>query len=337
MGFNDYDWFDFNRDGDIDLWEHQMKYQHFKKYIEPGWKEFWRSGNYYQSGFVEDSIWDSEEDYEAEPVAPLRENFPNQRTFAAADFLWEMRPLLECSDSWKEDADVLRAEFILTRWNLLAARYLTMESGFLFAQAIQDTFPLPVEFPAEDEEVKTTLRDVLGKLSEADPLLAVDILDWCAEQFGPYMEYDACEKSLYALALCRLEDYPLGFLSALNLRLGENPTFCETILQGDTSGLEDVNVLLRVASSEADAAAVRAICKAILWNQSIQDLETVRIVGKAIFDVCKNGSAEQMDLVREQILPEVQTCERLGAYERLPVWEGWLSYMRKEKRKGNGP
>ena len=122
------------------------------------------------------SVESQEERYAKQGIQ--REDYPNQRTYDAVCELADLRKgegyVPKNSPRQKE---MEKRQFILDG-NCVAARYLTVNRGFLYAQAVKENFQLPIAVPDEDEQPVTSLEDLFLDLAEEDPALAVRVWAW---------------------------------------------------------------------------------------------------------------------------------------------------------------
>ena len=154
----------------------------------------------------DEDVWDDSQEEAEGPVAYLtfsvesredrfakqgvrREDYPSQRAYDAACDLVDLQngKGYVPSDSTRQ-WEIQRRQF-LVEGGCVAARYLTIHDGFLYAQAAKENFPLPIQVPDEDERPVTSLDDLFLDLAEEDPALAVRVWAWIIREFGPYPQY----------------------------------------------------------------------------------------------------------------------------------------------------
>ncbi len=159
-------------------------------------------------------------------------DYPNKRKYDAAYHLYDVRQgTAYISDNTTPEAEIVRCRFILDS-DTVAARYLTVFNGFLYAQAVKEHFALPVEIPDEDDTIKTYWDDLMREVAEEDPELAVEIWGWCIKQFGPYPQYMRDRRTLYNFTMCSIRDYPEEFLDFAAQSIGSDLEFCDRLLTG---------------------------------------------------------------------------------------------------------
>lgn len=155
---------------------------------------------------------------------------PNKRQYDAAYHLCDVQQgTAYIPEDTTSEAELEKCQFILNS-DTLAAQYLTVYRGFLYAQAVKDHFSLPTSIPDEDEIPKTYFRDLMQEVAEEDPALAVEIWGWCIKQFGPYQKYMDTPETLYNFAMVSVDKYPDTFLDIAARAIGTDPEFCEGLL-----------------------------------------------------------------------------------------------------------
>ena len=85
-----------------------------------------------------------------------------------------------------EDEMQKKREEFCRQEHLVAARYLTLEGNFLYAQAIKDHFSVPCTLPEETTKREIRLDEILRKIARYDADLSIRIWDWCIDHFLPY-------------------------------------------------------------------------------------------------------------------------------------------------------
>lgn len=154
----------------------------------------------------EEDEWDDSQEEAEGPVAYLtfsvesreerfakqgirREDYSSQRAYDAACDLIDLQngEGYVPSDSTRQ-REIERRQFLM-EGGCVAAWYLTLHDGFLYAQAVKENFPLPIQVPDEDERPVTSLDELFLDLAEEDPALAVQVWAWMIQEFGPYPQY----------------------------------------------------------------------------------------------------------------------------------------------------
>lgn len=154
----------------------------------------------------DEDVWDDSQEEAEGPVAYLtfsvesreerfakqgvrREDYPSQRVYDAACDLIDLqngKGYVPSASTRQREIDRRR---FLVEGGCVAARYLTLHDGFLYAQAVKENFQLPIAVPDEDEYPLTSLDDLFLDLAEEDPALAVRVWAWIIREFGPYPQY----------------------------------------------------------------------------------------------------------------------------------------------------
>ncbi|MCD8008170.1 MAG: hypothetical protein LUF68_04460 [Clostridiales bacterium] len=167
-----------------------------------------------------------------EALETIKESdYPNGRKYDAAYHLCEVKhgsAFIPSNSS--PEKEIARCEFILNS-DTVAARYLTVFDGFLFAQAVKENFSLPITVPDEDKEAVTDFGNLFLELAEEDTPLAVKVWSWCIQEFGPYCHYMKSTRILYNGIHCSAGDYPPDFVDLVLQEMAANSTFLTGLLE----------------------------------------------------------------------------------------------------------
>lgn len=154
----------------------------------------------------DEDVWDDSQEEAEGPVVYLtfsvesredrftkqgvrREDYPTQRAYDAACDLIDLQNGKGYVPSASTRQREIQRRRFLVEGGCVAARYLTVHDGFLYAQAVKENFTLPIEVPDEDERPVTALDELFLDLAEEDPALAVRVWAWIVKEFGPYPQY----------------------------------------------------------------------------------------------------------------------------------------------------
>lgn len=230
-------------------------------------------------------------------------DYPNKRQYDAAYKL--ANELIIYFDKKQKAITKEKCHFILEKAStVLAAHYLTVDDGFLFAQAVKDHFPLPIEIEDEDEEPKLYFTELIKQLAKKDIPLSIRVWDWCVEQFLPYSKYAwYSDHALTCDLLNELYDFPKPFELALVCYFCEHPDFAHRVITEapELTGNIDELVCLALSHRLIDTA------KMIL----IDALEVIKDKSKCVFQLvnsiiqmCENGDElESMEAFQNDLFP----------------------------------
>lgn len=233
-----------------------------------------------------------------------------------------------------EDEMQKKREKFCRQEHLIAARYLTLEGNFLFAQAIKDHFPVPCTLPEETTKREIRLDEILRKIARYDEDLSIRIWDWCIDHFLPYKEYDyLASDELGENVLLELYEFPKGFTEKLVCYLKEHPDFARKLT--DTSdeplfGMSDlISAVLRSREfSVADILFIGELEKAKGKWQLVNELAE-RVISSSI----NYEEKESIEYVRDHFLPLIAEIQDGMVQEEMPEWERKIAeYMEHMER-----
>ena len=164
-----------------------------------------------------------------------REDYPSQRVYdAACDLIDLQNGKGYVPSASTRQREIERRQF-LVEGGCVAARYLTLHDGFLYAQAVKENFPLPIQVPDEDERPVTSLDELFLDLAEEDPALAVRVWAWIIQEFGPYPQYMDGVWMPFNGLLHMTDQFPPAFQELALEELCQNDTFRRGLLEASRS------------------------------------------------------------------------------------------------------
>ena len=236
-------------------------------------------------------------------------DYPNKRKYDAAYHLCDVQQgTAYIPEDSSTEAEIERCQFILQS-ETLAAQYLTVFKGFLYAQAVKEHFRLPIDIPDEDEAPKTWFDELLRDVAEEDPALAVKIWGWCIKQFGPYVQYMEDHKTLYNFTMCSFNQYPDAFVDIAARTIGTDSEFCEGLLTKSMDfphccGPVIARALKLGLGREASLMFIAAILNPAGKGQDMEEL-----IEHIIADCSDWEEVETMELFQHNLLPVIQRIE----------------------------
>lgn len=283
--------------------------------LKYGWREECEEGRIYG---VDPTKYETEEEYEEALENAKRVYYGTERKYEAALRLKDIQDGY-CRRYDKETREkwVARATFILNNPDVLAANYLTIDGGFLYAQAIKEHFSLPVVYGDEDGEVEIEIGDALEEIAERDPQLAFDAWTWCIRVFGPFNVYEE-EKGCVTSILNMLDALPADFVEktidllhqdrdVLDLYLGRKD--CSWVAVGLM-----VSRLLQKDDIETATYIADSFCK-----RGAKDVAS--FAGWMIRDSYEIESIEALERERDHILPIVEQLAYPSIQKAIPRWK----------------
>lgn len=233
-------------------------------------------------------------------------DYPNKRTYEAAYNLCELEygtPYIP-SDSSKEK-EAKRFNFILSG-NCIAAKYLTPFDGFIYAQAVKENFTLPIFVENEDENATVYFPKFLIELAEESPSLAVEVWAWCVKEFGPYQQYMKIKSVIYNYIISSVNDYPSEFLDIAIDKLGNNVSFCDSLLSRNPDVPYGISYFIHRALEQGKGKEAQMIFTAVILNPILKSKDVENLINSVI-SACSNWQElETMNNFKLYILPIIK-------------------------------
>ena len=237
------------------------------------------------------------------------EDYPNKRQYDAAYHLCDVKQgTAYISDDSSPEAEMERCQFILNS-NTVAAKYLTVYNGFLYAQAVKEHFSLPVDIPDEDASIKTYFDDLMREVAEEDPKLAVEIWGWCIKQFGPYPQYMYDKRTLYNFPMCSVDEYPEEFLDLASKAIGNDQEFCDGLLTKSPEFPSCCAPIIGRALKNGFAKEASVMFIAAMLNPAGKGKDLEELIERIISECSNWEELETMELFQLYILPVIQKME----------------------------
>lgn len=231
-------------------------------------------------------------------------DFPTKRAYDVAFWLAWMeennsdQPMAEYEQLCTE-----RCLFIRENPDLLAAKYLTCDGDYLYAQAIKEHFSLPFEVEEEDERSETNLGDLIMDAMEFDTDLALEIWLWCIREFFPYRCYSVWPGDVVTCMDEHLFDCPDSFVQTLISRAAEEEWLCKALMTASEEYRYFVTHLISVALRNEDGQTAEKLFSAYISGDHAKDKDVYCVI-EGIIDACSNwGEKETLELFRDRILP----------------------------------
>lgn len=289
-------------------------------------------------GEDDEDVWeDSQEEAEEEPVAYLslswesredrfakqgvrREDYPTQRAYDAACDLIDLQngQGYVPSDSTRQ-REIERRQF-LVEGGCVAARYLTIHDGFLYAQAVKENFPLPISVPDEDERPVTALDDLFLDLAEEDPALAVRVWAWIIKEFGPYPQYMdgvwmPCNGLLYLTFR-----FPPEFQEIALEELCQNSDFRRGLLEASPE-FPDAGGYIAYALSQGREDQAATLLQSALKNPHGKGVKYEELVRSIFYRMPEEWDPEPWEALERTVFPILEGLPDKCTQRLLPQWK----------------
>lgn len=263
-------------------------------------------------------------------------DYPNRRMYEAAYRLCDVRQgTAYISEDSSADAEIEKCQFILNS-DTVAAKYLTVYKGFLYAQAVKEHFDLPINIPDEDESVITYFDDFIREVAEEDAKLAVEIWGWCIKQFGPYTQYMYDHRALYNFTMCSVDEYPDEFLNVAAQVIGNDPEFCDGLLTKSKDFPCCCSpIIIRALKNGLEKEASLMFIAAIL-NPAGRGKDIEELIDRIISGCSDWEEVETMESFQKHILPVIEKIAHKRIKRLYPKFADKVtSYIHSVERSSN--
>ena len=264
------------------------------------------------------SVESQEERYAKQGIR--REDYPTQRAYVAA---CELADLGSGEGYIPHDStrqrEMEKRQFILDG-NCVAARYLTIDRGFLYAQAVKENFQLPIEVPDEDEHPLTSLDDLFLDLAEEDPALAVRVWAWIVIEFGPYSQYMDGTWAPFNGILYLTDRFPPEFQDLALEELCQNGAFRRGLLEKSPE-FPDVGGYIAYTLEHDREEQGTVLLKSALKNPQGKGTKYEELVTKITYHIQDQRNPEPWEAMERAIFPVLEDFPDKRTQRLLPQWK----------------
>ena len=254
------------------------------------------------------------------------DDYPNKRRYEAAWYL-------ELVGDQEEDPFVSRCHFILEHGDeIVAANYMTMTAGFIYAQAIKDHFELQVTLPDEDEFSEYLLEEIIDKIHQKNVRQALDAWRWCVDQFLPYVEADEeFERSeltdmLVDNVFCEWSEEDMKEFAGY---LEEYPDFRKKLIK-EAANITDfyfecIARMLEFGFMDTALTMFSEILEACGGNRKVVN----EMVGAILDDIEFCKQIEVFDFFEKNFIPKLKACSDGRIQDKIEKWEETIVEFKK--------
>ncbi len=264
-------------------------------------------------------------------------DYPNKRKYNAALYLCEIEhddAVIPVDSSQKKE--IKKCMFILHS-DKIAAKYLTIHYGFLFAQAVKENFALPISVPDEDEEPVTDFNDLFLEIAEEDQTLAVNIWRWCIIEFGPYREYMTNDRTIYNSIISSVEDYPEEFMDIAVKAIGSDAKFCQGLLALNPKFPSCIYSFIARALKLGLTEEAKKMFISAMDNDKSKGKDKDDLINRIISDCSDWEELEAMEAFKFNIIPLIEDMNDKRIKRLLPKFinkvDEYISYVEKNSAK----
>lgn len=285
----------------------------------------------------DEDVWDDSQEEAEGPVAYLtfsvesreerfakqgvrREDYPSQRVYDAACDLVDLQNgkgyvPLDSTRQW----EIQRRRF-LVEGGCVAARYLTVHDGFLYAQAVKENFTLPIEVPDEDERPVTALDELFLDLAEEDPALAVRVWAWIIREFGPYPQYmDGVWMPFNGLLYLTFR-FPPEFREIALEELCQNSDFRRGLLETSPE-FPDAGGYIAYALSHGREDQAATLLQSALKNPHGKGVRYEELVQNIFYRMPEDRAPEPWEALERAVFPILEGLPDKRTQRLLPQWK----------------
>ncbi len=203
----------------------------------------------------------------------------------------------------------------------IAARYLTVDGIYLYAQAVKDHFEMPFDVLDEKDEIKTHFEILLRDLVEDNAVYAIEIWEWCIDTFMPYIQYADYKNDLTHDVLLYMDSFIDEFPGYVVDHMVKNPTFVEKLILQCTDSLWCVDQFVVLALKGGFVETAKKIIECAFANASTDIQAKSRFI-KSCIDECSNWEElETMELFQEHIFPIVFAESDVRIKNKIARWQ----------------
>ena len=216
--------------------------------------------------------------------------------------------------------DVPRCKFIVNDKSI-AARYLTVDGEYLYAQAVKDHFKLPFEIPDETDTAETYFETLLQDLVEHNVIQAMCIWEWCLDTFMPHIQHADYKNNLTHSILLDMGNFIGEFPKQIVDFMVKRPAFIEKLILQCTDSLWCIEEFVTIAIKDGQIETAKRIMECAFSNPHATVADKVRFI-KSCIDECSNWEElETMESFQQHIFPIVFTQADVRIKNKLPHWQ----------------
>ena len=261
-------------------------------------------------------------DEDGNELDDIREgDYPNKRKYNAACTL--ANEFLCYSDKETERKDKACCQFIIDHADdIVAANYLSNEGGFLYAQAIKDSFDLPVSLPDEDEYREYELYEALCKIAKRDVALSFEVWEWCLATFLPYAQYaEDAPTELTSSIIDALYSFPDNYRTELARYIDKHPSFMQKLLNEKARLASNLDALIAADLKDGLMDTALALFKRGLI-QAGDDWKKINELTSGTISWCKDyDELESAEYFKLNMLPLVKAINIGMVQDEIDEWE----------------
>ena len=259
-------------------------------------------------------------------------DYPDKRIFEAAqqlDFI--ERGIINLSRKQKEK-EIKKCKFILES-DCVAAKYLTVNDGFNYGQALKDHFEFPISIW---EEHLFSFDNLFNRVAQKNYHIAIDMWIWCIKTFGEYQDYMDCSYNLYNSVLVSLYESPKDILIYLIDKLKNDNDLIEKVFANNPNFPALAAQLIAIAFEFGNNDTALNIFKSVLKNPNAKGNELEWFISGIISECETYKSAKRMEGFEKTIYPVVKEIDDKKVQRMLPRYKEriypYINYIHSKKQ-----
>ena len=213
---------------------------------------------------------------------------------------------------------------------------MTINRGFLYAQAVKENFQLPIEVPDEDEEPVTSLEDLFLDLAEEDPALAVRVWAWIIKEFGPYPQYMDGVWMPFNGLLHITDQFPPEFQEIALEELCQNSDFRRGLLEASPE-FPDAGGYIAYALSQGREDQAATLLQSALKNPHGKGVRYEELVRSIFYRMPEERDPEPWEALERTVFPILEGLPDKRTQRLLPKWKEEVAQRIQRRRPKPAP
>lgn len=227
--------------------------------------------------------------------------------------------LKTADEEYDSQQEIDRYKFIVDSEDI-AAKYLTVDGVYLYAQAIKDHFSLPFSVPDEKDEIETQFETLLQDLVENNPVEAIKIWEWCLDTFMPHIQYADYKNDLTHAILLDMGNFIDEFPSYIINYMVEKPSFIEKIILKCTDSLWCIEDFVVLAIQRGHIDTAKLIMTNAFLNPNTDVHDKARFIEACIQECSNWEDLDTMEQFQQNIFPIVYQETDVRIKNKISRW-----------------
>ena len=228
--------------------------------------------------------------------------------------------LMDGAKGYTYGVDIPRCKFIL-KDEAIAARYLTVDGVFLYAQAIKDNFQLSFDLQDEYDERIMSFETLLQDLAEDNLEKAMNVWNWCLDTFMPHIQYVEYQSELTHSILLDLNNFIDEFPPYIVEYMHQKPSFIEKLIKQCIDTPWSVDDLTVIALKSGFFNTAKSIMECAFACKDVNVTDKARFI-KTTIEACMNwDEVETIEAFSKHVFPLVYCEKDVRIKNKISRWE----------------